>query len=127
MQRQITTLSRRGRGEETDEGAERGARGIEPARKVPLANAALTFSELTFAVPGSTVRLHGSYDLHSQEMNFTGDLLTDATLADMTSGFKSLLADSRNHSSGGKAAARGCRSASRGHARSRSSGSTSDV
>jgi hypothetical protein len=92
VQRQITMLSRRGRGEETDEGAEK-ERVVSNLRgKFTLSNAALTFSELTFAVPGSTVRLHGSYDLHSQEMNFTGDLLTDATLADMTSGFKSLLA-----------------------------------
>ena len=47
---------------------------------------------MTFAVPGSVVQLAGYYNLHTQEMNFTGDLLTDATLADMTSGFKSLLA-----------------------------------
>ena len=92
VQRRITTLSRRGRGEETDEGAD-AERVVSNLRgKFKLANAALTFSELTFAVPGSTVRLHGFYNLTSQEMNFTGDLLTDATLADMTSGFKSLLA-----------------------------------
>ena len=92
VQRRITTLSRRGRGEESDEGAER-ERVVSNLRGTfKLADGALTFSELTFAVPGSTVRLHGSYNLRSQEMNFEGDLLTDATLADMTSGFKSLLA-----------------------------------
>jgi hypothetical protein len=92
VQQRITTLSRRGRGEESDEGAEQ-ERVVSNLRgKFKLSNAALTFSELTFAVPGSTVQLHGSYDLTSQEMNFTGELLTDATLADMTSGFKSLLA-----------------------------------
>ena len=92
VQRRITTLSRRGRGEETDEGAET-ERVVSNLRgRFKLAHASLTFSELTFAVPGSIVQLHGSYNLHSQEMNFTGELLTDATLADMTSGFKSLLA-----------------------------------
>lgn len=92
VQRQITTLSRRGRGEETDAGAEN-ERVVSNLRgRFKLANGALTFSELTFAVPGSTVQLHGSYDLHSQTMNFQGELLTDATLADMTSGVKSLLA-----------------------------------
>jgi hypothetical protein len=92
VQRRITTLSRRGRGEESDEGAE-GERVVSNLRgRFKLAKAALTFSELTFAVPGSTVQLHGSYDLDSQEMNFSGELLTDATLSDMTSGFKSLLA-----------------------------------
>lgn len=92
VQQRITTLSRRGRGEETDEGAEH-ERVVSNLRgKFRLANAALTFSELTFAVPGSIVQLHGSYNLHSQEMDFSGELLTDATLADMTSGVKSLLA-----------------------------------
>lgn len=92
VQRRITTLSRRGRGEESDEGADK-ERVVSNLRgRFKLANGALTFSELTFAVPGSTVQLHGSYDLNSQVMNFQGDLLTDATLADMTSGVKSFLA-----------------------------------
>jgi hypothetical protein len=92
VQRRITTLSRRGRGEESDEGAEH-ERVVSNLRgRFKLADASLTFSELTFAVPGSTVRLAGSYDLTSEQMNFSGVLLTDATLADMTSGFKSLLA-----------------------------------
>jgi hypothetical protein len=92
VQRRITTLSRRGRGEESDEGAEQ-ERVVSNLRgRFKLAKAALTFSELTFAVPGSVVQLKGSFNLHSQEMDFTGELLTDATLADMTSGFKSLLA-----------------------------------
>ena len=92
VQRRITTLSRRGRGEEDDEGADN-ERVVSNLRgRFKLANATLTFSELTFAVPGSIVQLHGTYDLHSQQMNFTGELLTDATLADMTSGLKSLLA-----------------------------------
>jgi len=92
VQRRITTLSRRGRGEENDEGAET-ERVVSNLRgRFHLANAALTFSELTFAVPGSTVRLSGYYNLRSQEMNFKGDLLTDASLSDMTSGVKSLLA-----------------------------------
>lgn len=92
VQRQITTLSRRGRGEESNEGAENERIVSNLRGKFKLADGALTFSELTFAVPGSTVRLRGSYNLHSEVMNFQGDLLTDATLADMTSGVKSLLA-----------------------------------
>ena len=92
VQRRITTLSRRGRGEENDEGAE-SERVVSNLRgRFSLRNAVLSFSELTFAVPGSTVRLHGSYNLNSEMMDFKGELLTDATLADMTSGFKSMLA-----------------------------------
>jgi hypothetical protein len=92
VQRRITTLSRRGRGEESDEGAEN-ERVVSNLRgRFKLADGSLTFSELTFAVPGSTVQLRGVYNLRSEQMNFTGELLTDATLADMTSGLKSLLA-----------------------------------
>jgi hypothetical protein len=91
VQRQITKLSRRGRGEESDEGAE-DERVVSNLRgRFKLASGELRFSELTFAVPGSVVQLSGFYNLHSQEMDFRGELLTDATLADMTSGVKSLL------------------------------------
>ena len=92
VQRRITTLSRRGRGKETDEGAER-ERVVSNLRgRFTLKDGVLKFSELTFAVPGSTVQLRGAYNLRSEVMDFRGDLLTDATLADMTSGVKSLLA-----------------------------------
>jgi hypothetical protein len=92
VQRQITTLSRRGRGKETDEGAER-ERVVSNLRgRFTLKDGMLRFSELTFAVPGSIVQLRGAYNLRSQVMDFRGELLTDATLADMTSGVKSLLA-----------------------------------
>ena len=92
VQRQITTLSRRGRGKETDEGAER-ERVVSNLRgRFTLKDGMLRFSELTFAVPGSTVQLRGAYNLRSEVMDFRGELLTDATLADMTSGVKSLLA-----------------------------------
>ena len=92
VQRRITTLSRRGRGEENDEGAEHERVVSQLRGRFTLADATLRFSELTFAVPGSTVRLSGAYHLRSETMNFAGDLLMDASLADMTSGFKSVLA-----------------------------------
>jgi hypothetical protein len=92
VQQRITTLSRRGRGEESDEGADE-ERVVSNLRgRFALRNARLSFSELTFAVPGSVVQLTGSYHLRSEAIDFTGDLLTDATLADMTSGLKSIVA-----------------------------------
>ena len=92
VQRRITTLSRRGRGDETDEGAD-SERVVSRLRgRFTLRNANLSFSELSFAVPGSVVQLSGAYHLRRETMDFRGYLLTDATLADMTSGFKSLLA-----------------------------------
>lgn len=92
VQRRIAMLSRRGRGEEGDDGIERDRVVSNLRGRFKLNDARLTFSELTFAVPGSVVQLSGVYNLRSQEMNFRGNLLTDATLADMTSGVKSLLA-----------------------------------
>jgi hypothetical protein len=92
VQRRITTLSRRGRGEENDEGAD-SERVVSDLRgKFVMRGAVLSFSQLTFAVPGSVVRLSGSYNLRSEVMDFRGELLTDATLADMTSGVKSVFA-----------------------------------
>lgn len=91
VQKKIATLSLRGRGDES---------GIPDGQSVVsnmggrfvLKNARLTFSHLSFGVPGAVVELAGTYDLHSETINFTGYLLTDATLADMTSGIKSVLA-----------------------------------
>jgi hypothetical protein len=92
VQRRITTLSRRGRGVESDEGAD-SERIVSNLRgQFVLRDAVLSFSDLTFAVPGSIVRLSGVYNLRAETMDFRGELLTDATLADMTSGFKSILA-----------------------------------
>ncbi len=92
VQKRITMLSRRGRGEEDDTGAE-GESVVSNLRgKFVMRDARLSFSELTFSVPGSTVRLSGQYDLHTETINFVGDLLLDASLADMTSGYKSVLA-----------------------------------
>jgi len=92
VQRQIATLSRRGRGEEGDDGIERDRVVSNLRGRFKLNGGRLTFSELTFAVPGSVVQLSGVYNLRSGEMNFRGNLLTDATLSDMTSGVKSLVA-----------------------------------
>ena len=92
VQRRIATLSRRGQGEEDDDVIESDRVVSNLRGRFKLSNATLTFSELTFSVPGSVVQLSGIYDLHSQAMNFRGDLLTDASLGDMTSGVKSLVA-----------------------------------
>jgi hypothetical protein len=90
VQKRITMLSQRGRGDEVGQEGESVVSNL--AGRFVLENAALRFSSLTFGVPGAQVRLAGTYDLRSEQMDFAGELLTDATLADMTSGFKSMLA-----------------------------------
>jgi hypothetical protein len=50
----------------------------------------IRFSDLTFAVPGAAVQIAGAYNLRSEAIDFAGHLLLDATLAEMTTGLKSV-------------------------------------
>lgn len=90
VQKRINELSERGRG---DDGVpQRGSVVSNLTGRFVLRNAAIAFRQLQFSVPGARVQLTGRYNLHSEELDFTGDLLVEATLAEMTTGFKSLLA-----------------------------------
>jgi len=91
VQRQINVLSTRGQGDETNDG--RGQSVVSNLRGTfVMRDAAIRFSNLTFAVPGATVQLAGVYNLRSEAIDFAGNVLFDASLADMTSGFKALAA-----------------------------------
>jgi hypothetical protein len=46
----------------------------------------VSFSELSFGVPGATVQLAGNYKIRSQEMDFHGHLIMDATLSEAAGG-----------------------------------------
>lgn len=90
VQKRIETLSRKGRG---DDGAVGGESVVSQlGGRFRLRNASLTFSNLTFAVPGAVVQLAGSYHLETEALDFTGDLLLDASLRETTSGFKAFMA-----------------------------------
>lgn len=91
VQRKINVLSSRGRGDEDDDGTgESVVSNLEG--KFVLRDAKLTFSSLRFLVPGAIVDLSGTYGLRDEQMDFKGYFLTDASLADMTRGVKSILA-----------------------------------
>jgi AsmA-like C-terminal region len=90
VQKKITMLSQKGRGDEVGNDGESVVSNL--GGQFVMENAALRFSNLSFAVPGAVVQLAGTYDLRGEQMDFAGELLTDASLADMTSGFKSVLA-----------------------------------
>ena len=93
IQRRIEALSQRARGNENPEPGGAGSSVVSNLRgRFVLRRARLDFSELTFAIPGAEVQLAGLYDLHGEMLDFKGDLLLDASLADMTSGFKAFLA-----------------------------------
>jgi hypothetical protein len=91
VQQRIDMLSRRGRGIE-DDGAGGQSVVSNLAGRFRLNDAVLTFSNLTFSVPGASVQLAGTYNLRQEQMAFAGDLLLDATLPDTLSGWKSMAA-----------------------------------
>jgi hypothetical protein len=93
VQRRIEALSLRARGKQDEEAPETGSSVVSNLRgRFVMRGAKIDFKELTFSIPGAEVQLAGLYDLHSEALDFKGDLLVDASLAQMTTGFKSFLA-----------------------------------
>jgi hypothetical protein len=91
VQKKITLLSQKGRGDEDGDG---GGESVVSNLKGSfiLAGGKLSLADVSFSVPGALVRLAGTYNLHTEIVDFNGDLLLDASLADMTGGIKSVLA-----------------------------------
>lgn len=93
VQRRIEALSLRARGQEDAAPTGDGSSVVSNLRgKFVMRGAKIDFSQLTFSIPGAQVQLAGVYDLHGEALDFKGELLVDASLSDMTSGFKSFLA-----------------------------------
>ena len=93
VQRRIEALSLRARGNEDAQPTGDGSSVVSNMRgRFVMRGAKIDFKELKFAIPGAEVQLAGLYDLHGEMLDFNGDLLLQASLADMTSGFKSFLA-----------------------------------
>jgi hypothetical protein len=93
VQRRIEQLSLRARGKDDVDVDAGGASVVSNLRgRFVMRGARLDFSQLTFTIPGAEVQLAGVYDLHKESLDFKGELLVEASLAEMTSGFKALLA-----------------------------------
>jgi hypothetical protein len=93
VQKAVATLSRRGRGINANEKPPPGDRVVSNLEGVfAMANARMRFSKLTFSVPGARVDLTGEFRLDSEELEFLGTLTTDASLSEMTTGWKAVLA-----------------------------------
>ncbi len=56
-----------------------------------LDNTVMTFSKLSFGIPGALIRLTGTYGLSDETMDLHGDVRVQARLSQMTTGFKSIL------------------------------------
>ena len=82
----ITELSRRGQGEPGD----------TSITDVPadftgdfsLGSSKLSFRELEFVVPGAVAKVSGTYALHTQSIDFVGDVRLHATVSQMVTGNK---------------------------------------
>ena len=93
IQNKVASLSRRGRGKTGDEARAESSGSVASdfAGKFVLGDGVMTFSNLTFEVPGASVYLDGTYALHNQEIDFQGSLRLQATLSQLTTGWKSAL------------------------------------
>jgi hypothetical protein len=89
VQQKVEALSRRAQGVKNapeDETTASDFRG-----RFTLRNAVMTFSKLTFSVPGALVGLQGSYGLKSEQLDFHGTLRLQAKVSQTTTGIKSFL------------------------------------
>lgn len=89
VQAKLAELSRRGRGKPEEPRQLNVLSGL--TGQFRLRSGVMTFSDLTFSVPGAAVHLDGTYALHSGALDFEGTLGLDATVSQMTTGIKSIL------------------------------------
>jgi hypothetical protein len=93
VQQKVEKLSRRGRGriDGDQEGEGPGSVASDFSGRFALRDSMMTFSNLKFAVPGASVNLNGTYAMHGEEVDFRGTLALQATLSQMTRGWKAAL------------------------------------
>ena len=89
VEAKITSLSRRGQGKPRDEDFQNAR--FDMQGRFVLANSQVTFSSLSFGIPGATVQLQGTFGLLSQALDFHGTLRLQAKVSQTTTGIKSLL------------------------------------
>jgi hypothetical protein len=86
IQDRIDGLSRRGKGQPHNQEIDQVVSGMGGAFK--LANQVITFSALSFAVPGAGVDLRGNYDLAGDALDLHGSLRLEAKISQTMSGWK---------------------------------------
>ena len=84
VQKKLSGMSHRARGRDPDEKAENVVSDLGGTFR--LKDASLSFSDLSFGLPGATVRLHGAYGLRSEVIQFDGTLRMDATISEAAGG-----------------------------------------
>jgi hypothetical protein len=86
IQDQLDNLSRRGQGQPTSEDIDQVVSMMNGAFK--LSNEVITFSWLSFQIPGANVNLAGDYDLGRDELDFRGTLRLRARVSQTMTGWK---------------------------------------
>jgi hypothetical protein len=87
VREKLESFSRHAEGQPTDESA--GSSVSDLRGRFHLDRGRITFQNLTFRVPGAVVQLQGSYNLHDEELDFSGDLRMKAKLSETVTGKKS--------------------------------------
>lgn len=86
IQDKVDTLSRRGQGQPTDTSIDNVF--SDMSGEFNMADQELTMKNLAFTVPGSKVKLDGTFDMQSDELDFHGALMLDAKVSQTMSGWK---------------------------------------
>jgi hypothetical protein len=89
FQRKLTRLSQISRGDLDGSPGERVNSNL--SGRFDLRNAQISFSSLTFGVPGAQIALAGSYGIRTEELDFRGKAELDAKPSQMVRGFKGVL------------------------------------
>jgi hypothetical protein len=87
VREKIESFSRHAEGQPANE--EAGSSISDFRGRFRLDRGVITFTELTFSIPGATVQLQGSYKLRGEELDFNGDLRLKAKLSQTVTGKKS--------------------------------------
>lgn len=89
-QQKVSNMSERARGLDPDETSDNVASNLRAT--FTLARGVITLREASFAMPGATVRMAGTYGLFSEMMQFDGTVRMKATLSEAAGGgFKGFL------------------------------------
>jgi hypothetical protein len=89
VQGKINELSKRTRGDAEDPKNQNVVSNF--GGRFKLANGHLTLPDLTFAVPGAKVELAGGYALKPETLDFKGQVVTDAAMSEMVTGWRKWL------------------------------------
>ena len=87
VREKLEGLSRRAQGQPDNDDA--GSSISNLRGRFHFENAAITFSQLDFSVPGAAISLTGTYDIRSEELDFRGQMRMQARISGTVTGVKS--------------------------------------